>query len=436
LADPTFVSYYTVSVSTSRLFDKYVVGWDTTKNPPVAIWQTDVVIDEFPLSGDAHTFTATALEPNTAYYFKLTACNRSGCTSQIIGPLKTLKTFTPDDILLRKIGYRYDPVTGMTRIWWQWGLTPDFTDIMFTGTDEYAGSYTVRVFSRQFTVLYVAPGKYVYRVTNFIGSPDELGWSTPIGWLEAPMTIPSSSRAFLDDILVISDSTSAYSVDFVYFDAGVSWLRSKKDFVTHSYLVTISHDVYDSFTVKGHVNYQWQVIIEKDVYSHFTIDDFVQYHALTNAIFDVRDGWSASSLISYGTTESTIHDIYDIHLRIRDRFETPRFGVSVAFVEPVFIWASGEIKNDTLHGGVEDILTYYEEIGHRGSVFHEMSEPLLLWDIVHQPVAPHITQPDVTLLTDISQEHVFVGDPNETPPREPPSNVMGYEDLTGSIYLF
>lgn len=120
------VQYYTVIVSKSRMFESYIIGYDYETSPPTPVYQNDVVIPLTRLAGDASSFTANGLEPNTAYYFLLTSCNRAGCSSTIFGPIITHKSL---DVLGQVVSCkaRYNPLTGKTRIWWDRNIASDHT---------------------------------------------------------------------------------------------------------------------------------------------------------------------------------------------------------------------------------------------------------------------------------------------------------------------
>lgn len=164
-----FVLYYTVSVSKSRRFEEYVSGYDYSTVPPTEIIQNDVVIPEMILSGDANSYTATGLEPDTSYYFRFTACNAAGCASVILGPYRTAKEALDDEGRVTA-SYRQDPITGLVRIWWEQSSVPDRTIITLTPISAFGGTYSFEEYEKTYTVQSIVRGVYTVLVRNYIGN--------------------------------------------------------------------------------------------------------------------------------------------------------------------------------------------------------------------------------------------------------------------------
>lgn len=161
-----FTAYYTVEVSKSRMFEPYIIGYDESVLPPVPIYRNDVVIPLTMLDGDANSYTATGLEPNTSYYFRMTACNRAGCRSTIIGPYRTDKEMSEGALL--DVSYRQDSFTGLTRIWWNQTVVPDRTVVTLQPEHSYGDTRTIIVYGRSYVVEQLAADTYTATIQNFI----------------------------------------------------------------------------------------------------------------------------------------------------------------------------------------------------------------------------------------------------------------------------
>lgn len=232
-----FVLYYTVTVSRSRMFEPYIAGYDESTIPPTPIWQDDVVVPTTMLDGDASTYSALGLEPGTAYYFLVAACNRAGCYSTIIGPLFTEKEY----VSLFDANWRFDPITGLTKIWWSQDTIPDRTDLLFVPTAGDIDQWTVTELRKTQTIQSLAPGEYIVTITNYAGQ-------RACGRQEITINIPYSAAFdayddfYASDYITISDTTAQIDVrevfdfyDSVVFtaDAGVLDLNVEEPFVIY-----------------------------------------------------------------------------------------------------------------------------------------------------------------------------------------------------------
>ena len=205
------VSYYTVTVSKSRMFEPYIIGYDETVFPPVAIYQDDVVIPKTTLAGDANSYTATGLEPGTAYYFLLTACNRAGCQSMIYGPVITHRVITADTADFTA-NARYNPLTGLVRFWWTQEVYPYHIQIVCAAP---GGTKTFDVYGKLYTEETLLPGWNTITIQQF--TEDGLGTDPCVFTLYVPA---SSAIGTPQDTLKIADTVTTVnqSIDIAIRD--------------------------------------------------------------------------------------------------------------------------------------------------------------------------------------------------------------------------
>lgn len=149
---------YKIEVSLSRMFVPYKVGYDEKGLP---IYQNDVVhVAE--LSEYAESYVISGLEPDTPYYVRVTAYNRVGSTSKIIGPIWTKKdTFSST----RGVVW-YEPLDGLVWADWKSTGTPDYTEITYTNIAVIADIHTVVVYNTTLWSFALDPGTYLFQIKS------------------------------------------------------------------------------------------------------------------------------------------------------------------------------------------------------------------------------------------------------------------------------
>jgi hypothetical protein len=150
------VSKYLLEVSLSSTFVEYFVGYDENGNE---IRRNDVVFS-IELGEDADNYVVQGLQPDTPYFIRLTAYNRAGATSQVIGPIWTQK---PGYETINTSAW-YDIIEDVVRLDWSGTQVSDFTYITYSNYSTLGDTNTVIVYDVTSHKLPLPPGEYLIRI--------------------------------------------------------------------------------------------------------------------------------------------------------------------------------------------------------------------------------------------------------------------------------
>ena len=391
MATSTYVAYYTVIVSKSRKFESYISGYDTSVTPPVAIWQNDVVIPLTYFSGDATSYTATDLEPGTAYYFLLSACNNSGCRSIILGPYMTDAVMDSAEGL-RGVYYRQDPITGLTRIWWEQTVVPDKTVLVLQPIDGYGETLTFTEYGKQYTIKPLVAGTYTTTIQNFI---DNDGSNV----LTFTMYIHDYCLCDLDDAACFADDVSsvAYSIQMDFTEILDIWDMPQLSLLDVAYGVIDDAVFLDDTVVyagSGSVECDFEEIIIVDDSWYTASSESVQL-AVDSRLFVADSCVLTAPLRVYAEFEDSPVLFDSLYLR--------HLCVSAEPVEAIKL-KEGEVLSDSPcycvnEPGLLIDKTEFPVVSVRG-----VAEPLFLWD---SPVVPELndnTENESLFVFDLADE--------------------------------
>lgn len=248
----SYISYYTYMVSKSQRFERYIVGYDTSVDPPTPIYQYDVVKGETTVDGNVLQINIDGLEPNTPYYILLKACNRAGCTYRVLGPIVTWNV--GDSTAVMTAQYRQNPLTGMLRIWWECATVPDSTDLHFTG--DWIVDTTVE---RQSYIdgFRLEPGRYDLDIYAYNGTGTDR---------------QLCGRSRIENIIVKQYSVGMFC-DYLYGIEGLAYTDQTKD-------ITLS----DTFTIADAVDKRRAGYYTIEVCSGFSISDACDFTFISNYV--------------------------------------------------------------------------------------------------------------------------------------------------------
>lgn len=388
------VSYYTVTVSKSRMFEPYIIGYDESVFPPVAIYQDDVVIPKTTLSGDANSYTATGLEPDTAYYFLLTACNRAGCQSMIYGPVITHRVITAETATFTA-NARYNPLTGLVRFWWTQEVYPYHIQIVCSAS---GGTKTFDVYGKLYTEETLLPGWNTVTIQQF--TEDGLGTDPCVFTLYVPA---SSAIGAPQDILEILESTASInqSIDVMALDIFVF-----QDLATMPTTPPLVFDVLDSIELKESISTEGAFVICEAGSSLIVCDDMTIpvngyiYVEIDNAI-QVYD------YIVMGDS-ATITIEYNDHYAIEDSSYI-RVSRDPIVAEESVLFMEAEHPREPCFSTTVDTLNFMDTIASRESSISKYEDKVIFRDVAH---GPEINTKTVTeVITPIESTYGFqVGD--------------------------
>lgn len=397
----TYVLYYTVMVSKSRMFADYVAGYDYSTLPPTEIIQNDVVIPETILSGDISSYTATDLEPDTAYYFKFTACNSAGCHSIIAGPVKTSKLADTGEGVLSAT-YRQDPITGLVRIWWNQNIVPDKTVITLTPLDAYAGTYSITEYKKNYTVQSFVRGEYLVTLRNFIEE-------TMVASTMFVMTVHDYRLCDGFDLWHESDQVSlrcdTVPVDFV--DA-----LNMTDDVPHDLVVTVTADLSSGGFIRDEAEHGGTTSIYIDGVSAVRLFDVSSLNQNAAVLVDLNEETFLSDHVVDVVGDVAYIPVNDIHA-LGDHLAI-RTDTALALAVDATMFAQGSETPGSVILKDTDSVAFNDRSQLAMSVTLTPIELLNLWDT---PIIPEINDA-------VSREPMRVGDVAED------SSVGAYYDFS------
>lgn len=364
------VSYYTVTVSKSRMFEPYIIGYDESVFPPVAIYQDDVVIPTTTLSGDADSYTATGLEPDTAYYFLLTACNRAGCQSTIYGPVITHRVLTPESATFTA-NARYNPLTGLVRFWWTQEVYPYLVQIVCSAP---GGTKTFDVYGKLYTEEVLLSGWNTITIQQF--TEDGTGTSPCRFTLYVP---PSSIIGTPQEVLEIQESVSSVnqSVD-----------ARAVDVLVFQDLTIISADAPQTITITDPLFIDETVVagglfITCDVSSSLAFYDTVEVPVNGFVYVRVEDEVQLYDTVSSGGSSTITLTINEQYL-LSDTASV-RVSMEPAVLVETLCFIEVEQPRDPYSATVTDTVNFMDTIISLDSVTSINDETVNLVDLVHTP---------------------------------------------------
>lgn len=382
----SYISYYTYMVSKSQRFTKYLAGYDRTVDPPEPIYRYDVVQEETMLDGNATQINIEGLEPNTAYYIKLKACNRAGCTYKILGPIITWKEGTTAEIT--NVQYKQNPLTGLMRVWWDCSIVPDHTNLHFSGMiggrDADATVYN-QLYIDDFEL---EPGTYQLTIMGYTGSSE-----TEEGTALSPIELYNIVVKRYSIGLVCDDLIGIENVSYMSSMATVEFTETFtiSDLVNIGYLTTHELAVESTFSIKDNIVItveSGEPIVPKEyIYleaeSTFAITDRVDTGKLGWVY--IEGGSSFTILDSFDKTKSRLTYLAaGSSFRITDKVVSTSGGVwlnvgSSISVRDSFMDVHGPIYTITEHTSLYDSYSY------RRGDWQEYGERVYIHDGPYQP---------------------------------------------------